>query len=504
MGGVCPPPSFFFRAAGGGVVLGPVVSWLCGVRRCPSRSSASWSPSPLPLRLGCVYVYFFFRWPATSPVGCVPACPGCPFLCWDAALYWALPGLAGCSSGVLSGRPVGVPFGVVWPGRLPLLMEWVRGFAVVRLSPAPPFFLPAGVRSWLGGGSPVLCCLFVPFFFGGRFACSSLYLPWAGARTGRHSVWLTGLLLMLRLAGPCPGPMGRVGYARAWPGGLTCWVRFWLCQLGGCADGFVRSSVKGGGVFRVPPPFWCRLYLSGGGLCGRAVAVAAGRAVAPSLCAAGWCGVVARLWARFLPFRGARRLARVRPTVSVPCFGAVVCFGAPCCVVLCFAVLRRAGLCCVAVRSALSCRAAPCRAVVCLALSWLAAPCCAAQRRVVLCCVVSWAALSWCLARRSAALRCAVLPRVVLCFAVPWCLVGPFHCHSGVEWGRRCLDWPASWCGTRAEVMWLAGGWGARLCVVWLVGSVLQGSGWAVWAVGLGGCPRGCPPWGPVPWSPVL
>ena len=27
-----------------------------------------------------------------------------------------------------------------------------------------------------------------------------------------------------------------------------------------------------------------------------------GRVVAPSLCAAGWCGAVPRLWARFLPF----------------------------------------------------------------------------------------------------------------------------------------------------------------------------------------------------------
>ena len=234
------------------------------------------------------------------------------------------------------------------------------------------------------------------------------------------------------------------------------------------------------------------------------VAVVAGRAVAPSRYAAGWCGVVPRLWALFLPFRGARRLARVRRSVSVPCFGAVVCFGAPCCVVLCFAVPRRAGLCCVAVRSALSCRASPCRAPVCRAVAWLTAPCCAAPRRVVLWCVVSWNAPSWCVAWRWAAVRCAVLPRVVPCIAVTWCLVGPFHCRSGVGWGRRWLDWPVSWCGTRAEVMWLAGGWGARLGVVWLVGSVLRGSWCAVQVVGSGGCPRGCLPWGPVPWSRVL
>ena len=96
----------------------------------------------------------------------------------------------------------------------------------------------------------------------------------------------------------------------------------------------------------------------------------------------------------FFRFGGARLLARFRPTVSVLCFGAVVFFGAPCCVMPCLAVLRRADLCCVAVRSALLCRAAPCRAVVCHAVSSLAAPCCAAPRHVVLWCVVSWGALS--------------------------------------------------------------------------------------------------------------
>ena len=239
-------------------------------------------------------------------------------------------------------------------------------------------------------------------------------------------------------------------------------------------------------------------------MCGRAVDVAVGRAVAPSLCAAGWCGVVPRLWAGFLPFPGVRRLARVRPTVSVPFFGTVVCFGAPCCVVPCFAVLRRAGLCCVAVCSHLSCRAAPCRAVVCLAVVWLAALCCAVPRRVVLCFVVSWGALSWCVARRCVAVRCAVLLRAVPCLAVPWCVVGPFHCRSGIGWGRRWLDWPASRCRTRAEFMWLAGGWAAPLGVVWLLVSVLRGALWAAWPGELGGCPRGCPPWGPVPWNRVL
>ena len=61
-GGVCPPPSpfVFFRAAGGGGVdFGPVVVWLCGVRRCLSPSWVSWSPPTLPLSFGLRPCFFF-------------------------------------------------------------------------------------------------------------------------------------------------------------------------------------------------------------------------------------------------------------------------------------------------------------------------------------------------------------------------------------------------------------------------------------------------------------
>ena len=136
-------------------------------------------------------------------------------------------------------------------------MKWVCGFAVVGLSLTPPLFFPVGVRSWLGGASPP-SVLFV--FFGGGVACSSPCLPWAGARTGLHSVWLTVLLLELQFAaGRAPAP-------------LVWWVMYTLglaaCPVGlgsGVADwapspaGFVRSWVKGGGAVRVPPPLRCRL-----------------------------------------------------------------------------------------------------------------------------------------------------------------------------------------------------------------------------------------------------
>ena len=147
------------------------------------------------------------------------------------------------------------------------------------------------------------------------------------------------------------------------------------------------------------------------------------------------------------------------------------------CALVRLAMLHHAGLCCVAVRSALSCRAAPCRAVVCHAVAWLAALCCAVPRRVVFWCVVWWGALSWCVARRCTAVRCAVLPRVVPCIAVPWCVVGPFHCRSGVGRGPRWLDGPFLWRGTWAEVMWLAGGLGGAVrCGVgrWIRAAVVR------------------------------
>ena len=86
----------------------------------------------------------------------------------------------------------------------------------------------------------------------------------------------------------------------------------------------------------------------------------------PCRCVAGWCGA----------FRDVRRLGWVRPSVSVPCFGVVACCGAPCCVLRCFTVVRRAGPSCVAVRAALSCCVAPCPAVVCRAVPRRAASCC--------------------------------------------------------------------------------------------------------------------------------
>ena len=127
---------------------------------------------------------------------------------------------------------------------------------------------------------------------------------------------------------------------------------------------------------------------------------------------------------------------------------------------------------CALVRCALSCRVSPCCAVLVCAVLWCTLLRPAVQRRVVPWCVMSWRgwlrhavprraasccgvscrgnALSWCVARRCAAVRCAVLLRVVPCIAVLWYVVESFHRSSGVGWGRRSLDWPASLCWTRA------------------------------------------------------
>ena len=256
--GFAPPPflSFSFPGFGGGRGGSPpccfVALW-CSLSPVPVLCLlVSVPPSPF---FWVASISFFFRWPATSPVGCVPACTGCPFLWWAAALGWVSPGLAGWSSGVLLGGPVGVAFGVALLGGLPASCGvGARPLGCVSV-PCPLFYFFFGGRAFVvGRGFPAFCPVYLFLFFGGGggFACSFLCLPCAAAPTGRLSLWLTGLLLVLRLAGPCPGPMGRVGYVHAWPGGLSCRVRFWPCRLGGCARQFREALGSGGRGFPCP------------------------------------------------------------------------------------------------------------------------------------------------------------------------------------------------------------------------------------------------------------
>ena len=171
-----------------------VLLWLCGVGRWLSLSRALWSLSPhaLSFRLGC-WLFFFFRpsvvcfctfWVSLPPVG------RCSWL-GVAGFGWVVPL---CSFG-------GPVFGAFRPG----------GLAA-----------PCGVGGRFGGcggcgpfsrpnpPSPPV------FFWGGGSACSSLCLPWAGARTGRHSVWSSGLLLAVAFCLAASRPHGSAGLCTRW------------------------------------------------------------------------------------------------------------------------------------------------------------------------------------------------------------------------------------------------------------------------------------------------
>ena len=113
----------------------------------------------------------------------------------------------------------------------------VAGFGwVVRLclcGGPPPFFFFFFFPQ--GGGPGRLCwcwrvvgrlwAVFVPFplppppfffFFGGGLACSSLCLPWAGARTGLYSVLSSGLLFSVAFCVAMFRPHGSGGLCTRW------------------------------------------------------------------------------------------------------------------------------------------------------------------------------------------------------------------------------------------------------------------------------------------------
>ena len=91
-------------------------------------------------------------------------------------------------------------------GVCPPPVDLVRGFAAVCLSHVPPPFFSGGV-----------VCLFLP-------------LPSLGWCTQWSAFGVANRVAV--------GACGRMGYVHAWPGGLSCRIRFWLCRLGGCARRF--------------------------------------------------------------------------------------------------------------------------------------------------------------------------------------------------------------------------------------------------------------------------
>ena len=168
---------------------------------------ALWSLSlhPLSFGLGWWLSFFFFFFPSLFPV---------------VRCYWL--GVAGFGWVVRLCLCGGPPFFFFFfflgggPGRLWWCWRVVgRLWAVFVPFPLPPSFF----FFFLGGGLPV-----PPSAFPGlahALACIQCCLP--------------GCCFQLRSVWPCSGPMGRVGSVHCGLGAPSCWVRSWLCRLGGCA-----------------------------------------------------------------------------------------------------------------------------------------------------------------------------------------------------------------------------------------------------------------------------
>ena len=188
-----PPPlpfCFFFRAAGGGVWFSALSSRgvVLSVAGCPCLGSRGLCP-PFPSRSGCVFVFLLLFF-----------CPSLPQrgVCWRVRGVLSSSGTlhsVGCRRFWLGGPPMflrgapWLPSSVLsgW-GVCPPLVVWVGGFVAVGLSRAPPpLFFRGGV------------CLFLPL---PSLACCTHWL---------HSVWLTGLLLVLAFCWALHRPHGSRG-----------------------------------------------------------------------------------------------------------------------------------------------------------------------------------------------------------------------------------------------------------------------------------------------------
>ena len=202
----CPPP-FLVPACVVGVCAGPgsrlcpaLLGWVVGV--CFLRlfffsffflfwvflSRALWSlfPHPLSFGLGWWLSFFFFLLVSVSlfPVG------RCSWL-GVARFEWVVPLC-------LFGGPV---FSAFWGGVWPPLVVFAGSFSAVgcfrAFSPSPSVF-------------------FFVFYWGGGVACSSPCLPWAGARTGLHSVLSSGLLFSVAFCLAAFRPHGSGGLCTRW------------------------------------------------------------------------------------------------------------------------------------------------------------------------------------------------------------------------------------------------------------------------------------------------
>ena len=227
-----------------GTVCGvvPLVSAVCGVRGWTSVSACFWDVcgfvgAPLAPRR------FWFRravWACVlgQGLGCAQpflagfsGCDFCAFVfsfflsraLWSLSLHPLSFGLGWWLSFFF--------FGVPYPGG-PLFLAWCCRFWVGGL-PVPLWgsclrCLLGGGGVWpplvvLAGGLAAVGCFrtFSPspllfFFWAGGLACSSLCLPWAGERTGLHSVLSSGLLFTVAFCLAAFRPHGSGGLCTRW------------------------------------------------------------------------------------------------------------------------------------------------------------------------------------------------------------------------------------------------------------------------------------------------
>ena len=335
-----PPPSplvffFFFRgghrdmSCHGFVVLVAVCLGLGSRGLCP----------PIPSLPGCVVLFFFPSQPGVCPrVLGVPSPVGLLLPAW--CCRFRLGGLAVPLWGVLSSVPSG------WGVRPPLAVLVGGLVALGRSCPPPP-----------------------PVFFWGGSACSSLCLPWAGARIGRLSVWSSGLLLVVAFCQAVPRPHGSGGLCTRWarrpllPGQVVALPAGRLRQAASCGPGlgglgftvsfrlrsagfnFLAAVCVGGPPTLLPGVRWplARVWRGGAvpsGVCGGLFWLDPRLA---SLALVLWCAAVRRVApCRAVVCRSVPR--RVASCCGVLCFGVPRCgvlhcgalpCGVPCCLVLC-------------------------------------------------------------------------------------------------------------------------------------------------------------------------
>ena len=220
---LCLPPAF----SGSGVRCGRV---------CWARVPAV----PRPSGLGCRGVFFavFFFWCRLLGVpvsGLVVPVPPSPFFRAGLLTLFFFPGV--CLHVSMSLFPLGrcswlgVP--VFWLGGPPVPLLGVLSSVPSGWGVWPPLVV-------LAGGLVAVSCFRAPpspvcFFLGGGLPVPPSAFPGLAHALARIQCGLPGCCWQLHSVWPCSGPTGRVGYVHVGLGAHSCWVRSWLCRLGGCA-----------------------------------------------------------------------------------------------------------------------------------------------------------------------------------------------------------------------------------------------------------------------------